>query len=88
MSKEKLRESLERLRSEINILKEGNDAAKNRINRLITDLEHYVKNLDNNDQRTVLLAHIPKLIGELETEHPRITNILNAIMVTLSNMGI
>jgi hypothetical protein len=88
MNKEKLRESLERLRLELNILKEENAAIKDHIHRLIVDIEHHIEHSNKKGQRTILLARIPKLIEQFETEHPRITNILNTIMMTLSDTGI
>jgi len=88
MSKEELRRSLERLRSEIDLIEENNHPARERLDRLVVDLEHQIENEDDLAHRATLLDGIPNLVDEFETNHPKVTGILNHIMVTLSNMGI
>jgi hypothetical protein len=75
MSKENLKEDLDR------------PDTKNKLIALIDNLEQRIKSeSDNNDVN--LLENIRDHISNFETEHPRVTAILNDIMVTLSNMGI
>ena len=87
MSKENLRNDLERLRSEVNILSETQTETRQRLNALITDLEKRIDTEVQDDDGN-LLEDISDYISKFETEHPRATAILNDIMVTLSNMGI
>jgi chemotaxis regulatin CheY-phosphate phosphatase CheZ len=87
MSKENLRNDLERLRSEVNQLSSSQPETRQRLDTLITDLENRIDTeIDNDDGN--LMEDIRDYISKFETEHPRATAILNDIMVTLSNMGI
>ena len=88
MSREALVKSLEQLRSEIHSLGVNDTAAKERMDRLIIDLEHQVANEDDHKHRASLLKQLPKLIDEFEARHPNITGIMDQIVNTLSNMGI
>ena len=85
MSKEALKNDLERLRAEINDLAESRPETRDKINELINDLENRVENEEDHEG---LIENIRESISKFETEHPRATAILNDIMVTLSNMGI
>jgi hypothetical protein len=87
MSKENLKEDLDRLRVEVNQIADHRPDTKNKLIALIDNLEQRIKSeSDNNDVN--LLENIRDHISNFETEHPRVTAILNDIMVTLSNMGI
>ena len=88
MSTEELQKSLERLRAEIDIAEKNNKPVRERLDGLVADIEHQVHDSDDHDHRQGLLERIPGEIEEIELSHPRITNILNHVMVTLSNMGI
>ncbi|NNE37049.1 MAG: DUF4404 family protein [Gammaproteobacteria bacterium] len=86
MSKENLRNDLERLRSEVDQLSSSQPETRQRLDTLITDLENRIDTeIDENGN---LIDDINDYISKFETEHPRATAILNDIMVTLSNMGI
>lgn len=88
MSTEELRKSLEQLRSEVGRLKGGNELIKQRVDRLISDLEHQLECPDDTGHRVTLIESLRKLTQQFEVDHPQVTGILNHIMVTLSNMGI
>jgi len=88
MSKKELRRSLERLRSEIDSVEQDNRPARERLDRLVADIEHQIENENDIEHRATMLEGIPNLVDEFETNHPKLTGILNHIMVTLSNMGI
>jgi predicted nuclease with TOPRIM domain len=85
MSKETLKNDLERLRVEINGLAENHPESRDKLNELINDLE---TRLENKEEHEGLMENIREHISNFEAEHPRATAILNDIMVTLSNMGI
>lgn len=87
MSKDNLRNDLERLRSEVNQLSGGQPETRQRLDSLITDLENRI-DTEVSDNDGNLIEDISDYIKRFETEHPRATAILNDIMVTLSNMGI
>ena len=86
MDTRKLHDDLERLRDEINHLAADDVASREKLNRLISDLEAKLKNPKGKDQG--LMQNMKDAVEHFETEHPRATAILNDIMVTLSNMGI
>ena len=88
MSKQALEQALHRLRSEVEALEAGKSEVKGRMTVLIADVEHQLANLDDKRHRGGLLVRLRAVIGELEAEHPSITEALNRIMNTLSSMGI
>ena len=87
MSKENLRDDLERLREEVNQLTDSSIDTRDKLNVLISDLEQRLDN-ENDEDDSGLIENIRDYISSFETQHPRATAILNDIMVTLSNMGI
>lgn len=86
MGTEELYQSLEKLRAEIQSLAGDNEAIKIDVERMITELEQQLEHAG--DYQAVLIPSLKELIADLEVKHPRITGILNNIMVTLGNMGI
>ncbi len=87
MSKEKISESIELLRSEIANLKVEDTAAKARLDSLVAELESGLTEPEPASAAT-LNDSVKELIEHFEVEHPRITGVLNDLMVTLSGMGI
>lgn len=87
MSEQKLREEIERLRAEIDQLAAGDHASRDRLNKLISEIEERLDRLDDEADGS-MTERVRESIRHFETEHPRATAILNDIMVTLSNMGI
>jgi len=88
MSKEELHKSLEALQTELDKLDGTDEEIRDRAARLIVDIECQLENPEDMEQKDSLLEKIPKLIDQFEVEHPRITGIMNRIMMTLSDMGI
>ena len=86
MPRNKLQNSLERLRDEINHLATDDAESRSRLNRIISELEIKLDNPEDDDED--LIDNLKESIQHFETEHPRATAILNDIMVTLSNIGI
>lgn len=87
MSEDKLRQELEHLRSEAANLDANDTAGRERLDRVIEQLEKRLSEDEENDDET-LFEQLRESISHFEAEHPRATAILNDIMVTLSNMGI
>jgi len=87
MSDEKLRQELERLRTEAANLDSQDEAGHERLNGVIEQLERRLSEDEENDDEG-LYEQVQESIAHFETQHPRATAILNEIMVTLSNMGI
>ena len=87
MNKDELHESLERLRAEIKKLDEDDEAIKRRMKRLVADLERQLDSEDS-EHEPQLIEGLRSSIEHFEVEHPRLTAVLNRIMVSLSNIGI
>jgi len=85
MSKEKISASIESLRAEISNLNVEDKAVKSRLDGLVVELE---KQLREPTGGSALDESVKELIEHFEVEHPRITGVLNDLMVTLSGMGI
>lgn len=88
MSKQKLHNELEKLRNEINHIAAEDTESRDKLNRLISELEVQLDSPDGEVQDQGVLTSVKEAIAHFETDHPRATAILNDIMVTLSNMGI
>jgi len=88
MNDSKLREDLERLRAELATLARNDPGARNKLDRLINDIERRIRQPDDAAAHHGVVTGVRDAIRHFETEHPRATAILNDIMVTLSNMGI
>ena len=85
MSRSELQRSLTALRQELMALDDDSGALKTRLVALADDIE---RQLDNGTENASLLAQTRHQLELFEVEHPRLTTILNDIMVTLSNLGI
>ncbi|HJP35473.1 MAG TPA: DUF4404 family protein [Gammaproteobacteria bacterium] len=87
MSNDKISASIESLRAEIQNLKVEDTKTKTRLDGLVADLEKQLEEPENAGAAG-LDESVKELIEHFEVEHPRITGILNDLMVTLSGMGI
>lgn len=88
MSREQLEHALDRLRAELDVLERSPGADKDRLRALIDEVEGQLDAIESGDDDASLVDSIKAQVEQFEVEHPRVTNILNDIMVTLSNMGI
>lgn len=88
MSNQDLQESLDRLHAEVDKLQAKDELLRQRLDRLISDVERQIEGPEDDQHAATLIGDLQKQIEQFETEHPRVTGILNHIMVTLSNMGI
>ena len=88
MSDEKLRESVEALRSELDRLEAGDLAARERLDALIAGLEAHMNEPGDHEHHHSLVGDLRESISHFEVSHPGTTAVLNNIMVTLGNMGI
>ena len=85
MSRAQLEHLLVRLRDELDVLERDGNPPHPRLRELIEDVR---RQLDQPDDGGRLVADLKRRIDAFEVEHPRLTNILNDLMVTLSNLGI
>ena len=85
---EKLQETLKALREEINNLSIEEKESKARLEELIEKLELKLERPEDTIHHESLTDGISESLTYFEVSHPRITGVLNEIMMTLSNMGI
>lgn len=83
MSREQLEHLLGRLRDEVAALEQRGAAVQPQLRTLIDDIERQVAAED-----TSVTSELKRRVEAFEVEHPRVTAILNDVMVTLSNLGI
>lgn len=88
MTNDKLQNDLERLRAELAALARHDPTARDKLDRLINDIEERIRQPADETSHHGLVGGIRDAIRQFEAEHPRATAILNDIMVTLGNMGI
>ncbi len=88
MSRDELHETLEGLRAEIKKLGEDDEAIKGRMKQLVGELERKLDSEEEADDEPQLIESLRENVERFEVEHPRLTAVLNRIMVHLSNMGI
>ncbi|GEM_PF-449380 len=87
MSK-KLIETLQSLRDEIDNLDIGDNESKERLEKLVADIEMKINSPDDRDHHITLVEDLAGSVAHFEVSHPRVTGILNDIMMALSNMGV
>ncbi len=83
MSHEKLEHLLTRLREELATMESGGAPVTPRLRILIDDIERQIAAQDDG-----VTGELKRRVEVFEVEHPRVTAILNDVMVTLSNLGI
>lgn len=86
MGKEKLHELLDNLDSEIEKLEQLPSTKREQLDSLVEKIKSGI----NEEEQTADDLHdsLSEAIVEFQTTHPRLTAVVNDIMVTLSNMGI
>jgi hypothetical protein len=88
MSQADLEQSLAALRAELDAIDAQQSDVRLRLEPLIGELEQAIATLNEPGDDSSLRERLGAHIESFEVEHPRVTNILNDIMVTLSNLGI
>ncbi len=88
MSTQELQSLVERLRAEREALEGDFGPHHERLDALAADLEHRLEHPREDNQDEDLLERLREGVEHFEVEHPRVTGILNDLMVALSSMGI
>ena len=83
-----LTQALEKLRREIGALDTADEASRHKLEQLVEDLEQKLENPEDSELHEDLADRLRDSMLELEVSHPRLTSIMNDIMMKLSNMGI
>jgi len=84
---DELGRQLKTLQDELACLQAAEHHVQEKIDKVIedlnTELQHPEQEHSEHD-----LRDLPKILEKFETEHPQLTDSINRVMVTLSNMGI
>lgn len=88
MTDKNIDQALTELRTHIDQLAASNAATRQKLQNLLSDLEANFHSLEGSEHHVHLIRDLKETISEFEVEHPRLTGILNDIMVALSNLGI
>jgi hypothetical protein len=87
MAEKEVSEALFNLRSEIERLESSNPELKTKLEGLLDELEDNLEATED-ENHLHLVEDMQEAISQFEIEHPRLTGIVNELMVRLSNMGI
>ena len=82
-----LQASLEDLKREIDGLDSADDESRQRLQRIIANLETKLDASDDEPEEN-FMSYLEDSLTHFETSHPRVTSIINRVATTLSNMGI
>ena len=88
MTDKEILQALAELRAEIGQLDQADTGTSERLDELVSKLEQQFATAEIGQHQMHLVEDIKDAITEFELEHPRMTGILNDIMVALSNLGI
>lgn len=88
MSEQKLNDTLQELKEQIAGLTLDNPETQRKLQALVDGLETKLRSPEDTSHHHNLVADVRDAVEHFEVEHPRITAILNDLMMTLSNLGI
>ena len=84
-----LEESLHRLRAEIQALELGDEAARQRLERLVQEIEQTLSEpADRKVAGGSLADQLKASVLSFEASHPRLAGVMNDVAEKLSHMGI
>lgn len=86
MAKDKVRKLLDNLDAEIDQLEQLPEDKRRQLDNLVEKIKTGVS--DEEETADDLHDSLAETVAEFEASHPRLTAVVNDIMVTLSNMGI
>lgn len=85
---EQLEETLAALRREVSKLSDLDPESKRKLEALIENLEKKLERPEDVEYHHSLTDSLSDTLTHFEVSHPRLTGILNDVMMALSNMGI
>ena len=88
INESQLSRALEKLRLEIGALDTADEKSRRKLEQLVADLESKLENPEDTELHEDLTDQLRDSMLEFEVSHPRLTSIMNDIMMKLSNMGI
>lgn len=84
----RLTEAVETLRAEIDAVDENDSESREKLERLLLDLEDRLKQPRDGANDKDLTDQLKESMLHFETSHPALTGILNDIMIKLSSIGV
>jgi seryl-tRNA synthetase len=87
MAEKEVSEALFNLRSEIERIEGRSPELKAKLEGLLDELEDNLEATED-ENHLHLVEDMKEAISQFEVEHPRLTGIVNELMVALSNLGI
>lgn len=87
MSQKDLHQLLSKLRKELDRLETDSDVHQE-LSLLIINIVQQIEGLESKKNKVSLTENVQAQIEKFEVEHPRITSILNDVMMKLTNIGI
>lgn len=88
MTEKEINAALGDLRKEIEQLEVDDQATKARLSTLVENIEQRLESSESDEEHHDLVEEMKDAVTQFEVEHPRITGIINDLMMTLSNAGI
>ena len=88
MTRDEWQQTLTDLRAEAAALPPSDTQGRERLERHIGAVERHLDDPDDAAHKTTTLNDLSDSVTHFEAEHPRLTNVLNQLMVQLSSMGI
>jgi predicted RNase H-like nuclease (RuvC/YqgF family) len=85
---EDLKDSLKKLRAEIEKIEGVNNQSREKLDRLVRSIQLKLEHPQDARHHEDLIDHLNDAIDHFEVSHPELTAIMNRIMVTLGNLGI
>jgi hypothetical protein len=76
------------LRREMNSLDVGDDEARQRLDKLVVEIETRIKDPDRDRAGDGLTGQLKASILKFEASHPRVAGVINDVLDKLSAMGI
>jgi len=84
----RLETAIRELRAEIGTLAAGDDQARERLERLVQDIEATLADPKRAGAREGLAGRLQASILGFEASHPRVAAVVNEVVEQLGNMGI
>lgn len=90
MYKNQLKEELAKAHEKLNNLKSISEDDKSSLRKIMNDISRVIENSDekNNEDDKNLLDELKESISKFEIQNPELSESINIIVQTLSNLGI
>ena len=87
MPEKQLKDSVAELHAEIGQMDNVDDHAQEKLDKLVTYSQLKLEHPDDPEHHQRLAEHLSETTSHFEVTHPKLTAIMNQVMMTLSNTG-